>query len=65
MDMHARLELYRRNDGGIDIDQVPGRMIGEEMPAARLAPLSEASVGPVMDLDIGRPLGDLYGIGGP
>ena len=65
IDMEGRFELHGRNDGGIDIGQFPARMIGEEMPAAGLAPLSQAPAGPVVDPDIGRSLDDFDGIGRP
>jgi len=62
MNMHCRIELHRGNDRGIDIDEIPDRMIGEKMPAAILAPLPEAPVGPMICADAIDTFSDLHAV---
>jgi hypothetical protein len=58
--MQRGLEWDGRDNRCIDIRQFPVRMVREEMPAAGLAPLSQAPVGPVVLPDVGISLGNLH-----
>src|SRR5438034_1390900 len=63
--MHARLERQIRNDRGVYIGESHPGMLGENMPAAELAPLAIARFGLVIRADVFRATGDTYGVGLP
>src|SRR3954453_23794322 len=65
IDVQGRIEVERRDRGGIDVDQAEGRMIGHEMAAAFGAVLSAAGLGLHEAGDVLRTLGDLHVLGLP
>src|SRR5438093_10642863 len=63
--MHARVEWQIRNVRVIYIGESHPGMLGENMPAAELAPLAIARFGLVIRADVFRATGDAYGVGLP
>src|SRR5258706_15666277 len=50
--MNARSKAKLREDRGIDIDHVPHRVSGHDMPAAATAELAVAAIGLVIGADL-------------